>query len=159
MKPSYEELEQRIKVLEQALEASRDGICDWNIQTDKVYFSPAYLGMLGFSKNEKHDYSSFWANRIHPQDKEEVLRVNKECVDNKRQEFEVEFRMQAKDGQWRWIMGKGKVVSRDNQGRAIRMIGTHSDITIRKKMKTNFESCIWRWSSARQPSILPIPRG
>ncbi len=116
-----------------AMEATRDGIWDWNVQTDKVYFSPAYLAMLGYSMDEKHDCSSFWADRIHPDDKEEVLRVNMDCIENKREEFEVEFRMQARDGQWRWVMGKGKVVDRDNQGRALRMIGTHSDITIRKK--------------------------
>jgi PAS domain S-box-containing protein len=123
-----------------AMEASQDGIWDWNVQTDEVYYSPGYTAMLGFSPAEATAHISFWRERIHPDDLDHVLRMNQECLENRQETFEVECRMQTKDGGWRWILGRGKVVRRDQSGRALRMIGTHTDITERKQAEQDKET-------------------
>lgn len=119
--------------LELALEAVRDGVWDWNLQNDTVYYSPGYTAMLGYDSVEVPAHVTSWLDLIHPDDREKTLGVNQECIDNKRTVFEVEFRMQHKNGDWRWIRGRGKVTERNASGQAVRMVGTHSDISERKE--------------------------
>jgi len=121
--------EQRFKL---AMEATMDGLWDWNIQTDEVYYSPGYAAMLGYDSTEIPPHVSSWKDLIHPDDSNRASKVNLGCIENRCNQFKVEFRMRAKNGKWRWILGQGKSVERDNNGRAIRMIGTHTDITVRK---------------------------
>ena len=116
-----------------AVDASKDGIWDWNLDTDHVYYSPAYVTMLGYGPDEVPADSSTWADRIHPEDKDAALKANIDCIENRRDDFAVEFRMQAKNGEWRWILGRGKAVHRNAKGRAVRMVGTHTDITESKR--------------------------
>ncbi len=124
------ESEERFKL---AMEASRDGLWDWNVETGEVYYSPAYAAMLGYSPEEVPQRASFWMDHIHPDDRETAIRANNDCIEHACDDFEIEFRMLSKDGGWRWILGRGKAVGRDDQGRALRMIGTQTDITERKK--------------------------
>lgn len=112
-----------------AMEAAKDGIWDWNLDTDHVYYSPAYVTMLGYEPGEVPADSSTWADRIHPEDKDAALEANVDCIENRCDDFAVEFRMQTKNGEWRWILGRGKAVHRNANGRAVRMVGTHTDIT------------------------------
>jgi PAS domain S-box-containing protein len=70
---------------------------------------------------------------IHPDDCENAVRTNMDCIEGRREHFEVEFRMKAKSSGWRWILGRGKSTARNEEGRAHRMVGTHVDITERKK--------------------------
>jgi len=116
-----------------AMEATKDGLWDWNLNTNEVYYSPGYAAILGYEPGEIAAHASSWADRIHPEDKDAALKANMDCIENRRDDFEVEFRMQAKNGEWRWILGRGKAVGRDRNGRAIRMVGTHTDITERKR--------------------------
>ena len=116
-----------------AMEASRDGLWDWNISTGEVYYSPGYNAMLGYSSGELPAHFNSWLNLIHPEDKDAALEANMGCVENRRDAFVVEFRMQSKDGEWRWILGRGKAIRRDKNGRAPRLVGTHTDITERKQ--------------------------
>ena len=122
--------EERFKL---AMDASQDGIWDWNIKTDEVYLSPAYASILGYSLDEMPKKASLIMNFIHPEDIEITVQTNTHCIENRINNFDVEFRMQAKNGDWRWILGRGVAVTRDSDGRAIRMVGTHTDITVRKQ--------------------------
>ncbi len=120
-----------------SMEAVNDGIWDWDIRTDHVYYSPGYVRMLGYEAGEDAaDGEAWtgkaWAELIHPEDREQVLKANLDCIENRVESFAVEYRMQARDGSWRWILGRGRAVARDASGRAIRLIGTHQDITERK---------------------------
>ena len=76
-----------------------------------------------------------WTDRIHPDDRENTLRANNDCLYNRTASFEVEFRMKTKSGGWKWVLGRGKAVSRAADGKAIRLVGTHVDITERKQME------------------------
>lgn len=116
-----------------AMEANKDGIWDWNIKSDEVYYSPGYKAMLGYAVDEVPSHVESWLDLIHHEDRDRAFKANNDCIENKTANFEVEFRMQAKNGEWRWILGRGNAFERDENGRALRMIGTHTDITERKR--------------------------
>ena len=115
-----------------AMDATKDGLWDWDIVSDSGYFSPGYYRMLGYEPGEFPTSSESWLDLLHPEDRERAFQANINCVENRCESFEVEFRMQEKGGGWRWILGRGKAVSRDATGKATRLIGTHVDITERK---------------------------
>jgi PAS domain S-box-containing protein len=116
-----------------AMDATRDGLWDWDIVNDKVYYSPGYYEMLKYQPGEFVEKSSSWVERIHPEDRNRALSVNMDCIENRCDSFEVEFRMKAKDGSWVWILGRGKAIQRDHAGQALRLVGTHTDISERKR--------------------------
>ncbi|SMF09296.1 ABC transporter substrate binding protein [Desulfovibrio gilichinskyi] len=118
-----------------AMDASRDGLWDWNISTDDVYYSPGYKAMLGYKFNEVPSHVDAWVDLIHPADQDAAIEANTDCIENKTDSFEVEFRMQTKSGKWVWILGRGKAVERDETGRAVRVVGTHTDITEHKNIE------------------------
>ncbi len=116
-----------------AMEATSDGVWDWDLVTDDVYYSPAYFRMLGYDPEEFQGKANTWLHLIHPEDRERALAANKACIRNQSPSFSVEFRMRSSDGSWRWILGRGKAVRRDANGHALQMIGTHVDITASKQ--------------------------
>ncbi len=120
-----------------AMEAVSDGVWDWDVATDTGYFSPGYYRLLGYEPGAFPMTGRSWADLLHPDDRERAVAANRDCVENRRATVEVEFRMRARDGSWRWILGRGTAVQRDAQGRARRMIGTHMDITERKQAESD----------------------
>ncbi len=123
------ESEERFRL---AMEASSDGIWDADVTTGTGYLSPNYYRMLGYEPGEFTPVFQEWITLIHPDDKERVLSINQDCIENRCQSFEAEYRMKAKDGSWKWVLTRAKAVSRDAGGRALRIIGTHVDINARK---------------------------
>ncbi|MBM9613089.1 PAS domain S-box protein [Desulfobulbus rhabdoformis] len=116
-----------------AMEATKDGLWDWNIQEDSVYYSPNYWTMLGYEGKEKPQNANVWMEMLHPDDREAVLAANTDCIEGRCESFLVEYRLRSQDGSWKWIQGRGKAAARDENGRALRMVGTHVDISERKK--------------------------
>lgn len=112
-----------------ALEGNRDGVWDWNIQSGEVFFSPSYAAMYGFTNNELTSHESEWVKRLHPDDIHRVMTQVQEFLKSDQPTFYCEFRMQCKDGDWKWILSRGKLLSRDAEGKPLRMIGTHTDIS------------------------------
>ena len=123
------ESEERLRF---AMEATSDGLWDWDIRSGRVNYSPNYLKILGYQPGEFKMLAQSWEESIHPADRERVLQINLDCVENRVQNFEVEYRMRSKTGEWIWVLARGKAVSREESGQAIRLIGTHVDITERK---------------------------
>jgi PAS domain S-box-containing protein len=130
------ESEDRYKL---AMEAASDGIWDWNLVTGDVYYSPAYFRMLGYQPGELPGHAVTWSSLIHPDDRQRVLAVNQDCIKGDVPAFSVEFRMRSKEGDWRWILGRGRVVRRDGDGLALQMVGTHVDITGQKQKEKELE--------------------
>ena len=122
-----------------ALEGAGDGVWDWNVQTGEAFYSPRYKEMLGFAENEIGNTSEEWLKRIHPEDAPGVMTTLGSYLDGKTGSARVEFRMLCKDGSWKWIVGRGMVVSRDGYGKPLRMIGTNTDITERKQREAYIE--------------------
>jgi len=113
---------------EKAMEATRDGVWDWNGSTGECYFSPGCYRLLGYEPDEFSMTIEKWIGFMHPDDRAVTYHINKDCVENRADSFNVVFRMQHKSGGWKWILGRGRAVSRDAQGKLIRLVGTHSDI-------------------------------
>lgn len=131
------QIEQKLRKSEEqfslAMDVSKDGIWDRNVLTDEIYFNRRYFSILGFKSGELPSDMKSWSELIHEDDRDAVLDWNERCIMNECDEFEIEFRMQTKNNGWRWILGRGKAVARDEAGKASRMVGTHTDITERKK--------------------------
>lgn len=130
-------MDKRVRVSEErlqlAMEATGNGLWDWDIPTGGTYYSQGYCLMLGLEPQEFPEHFTGWLDLIHPQDRERAWKANQDCIHGEAETFAVEFRMRHKDGSWRWILGRGKSVARDAEGKAIRLVGTHADITDRKK--------------------------
>ncbi len=116
-----------------AMEAANDGIWDRDIQTDKMYYSPGYYRMLGYESLPLEMGLQSWSDLIHVDDRKKVSQAHDDCIEGRCDSFEAEFRMMHKSGEWHWILGRGKSVGRDANGRSVRMIGTHVDIDRLKK--------------------------
>jgi PAS domain S-box-containing protein len=117
-----------------AIEGSNDGIWDWNILKDEVYFSGRWKRMLGYDEQEiKNDFKE-WESRLHPEDKEHVFKEVENAFKNKNYSYAVEHRLKCKDGNYKWILARGKVIDW-NSDEPLRMAGTHTDISDRKEME------------------------
>ena len=115
-----------------ALEANSEGVWDWNIPTGKAYFSERYARILGYESSEfPTDYAG-WKELVHPDDFEMINQAHAAHIHDGK-EFCVEFRMRRKTGGWCWVRSRAIVIERDAGGNAIRMIGTHLDITEQKR--------------------------
>ncbi len=129
-----QELKERMEL---ALLGSNDGLWDWNIVDDSVYFSPRWKEMLGFSDEELPNELSSWAERIHPDDVDETWDAVHKNINGETEYYENVHRLRHKDGHWVWTLDRGKVQF-DEKGRAVRMLGTHTDITEDKKMQLQY---------------------
>ncbi|WP_051249808.1 ATP-binding protein [Maridesulfovibrio zosterae] len=121
-----------------ALRAVSDGLWDWDLKTNDVYFSPRYFEMLGYGPHEFPYILDTWTKLLHPDDKERVIKLVTAYLENfskqnKKTIYSVEFRMKTSNGEWKWILARGNVPIVDEKGSPIRLIGTHIDITERKK--------------------------
>jgi PAS domain S-box-containing protein len=109
------------------------GTWDWDIQSNQVLYNEYWAKMLGYELGELgHDLSVF-LNAIHPDDANRVWQLVEYHLQNNTPFFEGEFRMKTKDGKWKWIYDRGKVMEWDENGIPIRALGTHMDITQRKE--------------------------
>lgn len=133
---SRAKLEQRLYEAEErwrfALEGAGDGVWDWDIATGKVEYSARLKEMLGYTDEEMKNDLEAWTSRIHPDDFQRVMADVRAYCDGNKPAYINEHRLRRKDGRWKWILDRGKVVSRDAEGKPLRMIGTHTDIDRQK---------------------------
>ncbi len=114
-----------------AVEGARDGLWDWNLRTNEMYFSARWKAMLGHAEHEIGSQPEEWLSRVHSDDRERVQTATGRHVDGSTEYFEDEHRILQKDGGYRWVLSRGLAV-RDGEGRATRMAGSLTDITERK---------------------------
>ena len=124
------ESEERLRL---ALTAANQGLYDLNVQTGECIVSPEYARMLGYDPAEFRETNDAWRERLHPDDREEVYRTYEDYVAGRRDEYRVEFRQRTQSGDWKWILSLGSLISRSADGQPLRMLGTHTDITERKR--------------------------
>ncbi len=140
-KKSQEELAERIR-MQEALRVSEeryalsanganDGLWDWDLRSNNIYYSPRWKTQLGFSEVEIGSSPNEWFQRVHPQDLERLKLDVASHLDHTTSHFENEHRLLHKDGTYRWILCRGLAVW-DQTGLAQRMAGSHTDITDRK---------------------------
>ena len=132
------EYETRIQESEErfnfAMNATQDGLFDWDLITNAIYYSPGWKKMLGYEYDELPNDFSIWEKLTHPEDVKKSWKMQQELTSKKRDRFELEFKMKHKDGNWIDILSRATAVF-DVDGEAIRIIGTHVDISERKKLE------------------------
>lgn len=121
--------EERLRLV---LEASKDGFWDLDIEKDYLYVSPRWAEMLEYSPDELKMRFDAWTRLIHPDDYCQTMKAISDHLKGKTAQYEAEYRLLTKSGKWKWMLDRGKVVSRDENGRPLRAAGTCIDITERK---------------------------
>ncbi|WP_054759311.1 sensor domain-containing diguanylate cyclase [Methylomonas koyamae] len=117
------------------LEGAELGFWDWNIRTGEVLRNSRWAEMLGYSHDEIRHTTQQWTDFVHPDDREQAWQSILDVIEGRSPAHKLEYRMLHKDGSIRWILDQAKVMQRDAAGKPIRMSGTHSDITERKRLE------------------------
>ncbi len=118
-----------------ATEAAKVGVWDWNLRTNEFFLDPNIKARLGFADEEVASTAKGWLKHVHPEDRDGIVEVARACVDGEIPEYEFEHRTIHKDGSVRWSLVRGRVI-RDDDGRAVRMVGTNTDVTDRKQLES-----------------------
>ena len=122
-----------------AIEGAGDGLWDWNVPERTVFYSSAWKKMLGYSEDEVGNGLEEWQKRVHPEDLSLASASVQAYLDGKAPTYVSEHRVRCKDGSYKCVLGHGTVVSRDDAGKPLRVIGTQSDITERKRIAAELE--------------------
>jgi PAS domain S-box-containing protein len=128
-KQAVRESEERFNL---AIQGANDGLWDWDLKTNAVYFSPRWKSMLGYEQDDIADNVEAWEELLHPDDLEEAQATLKAYLDGETPQYRLEHRLRHKDGSYRWIVARG-VALRDAEGKPYRMAGSHADVTQRKQ--------------------------
>ena len=151
---------EKIKINEErfgfALDATNDGIWDWNLTTNTAYCNPAYFKMLGYEPDELgQDTQSHFIDLLHPEDKDRVLNTAHDHLLGDGI-YDIEFRMKAKDGSYKWVLSRGKRVAVDAAGDPLRAVGTHTNITERKHYEVSLQESESRFRNLADSSPVMI---
>ncbi|QTO22703.1 sensor domain-containing diguanylate cyclase [Burkholderia seminalis] len=117
-----------------ALTESGTGVWDRNVETGEIHYSPAWKAMLGYAPHELSNRIEDAYERLHPDDADDVKAAMLAHFESRTDSYEVEHRIRCKDGTYKWIRSRGKVIARDGNGRALRMVGTTTDITALREL-------------------------
>jgi PAS domain S-box-containing protein len=128
-----QELQEARQRLELALLAGRMGMWDWDVTSDQITWDTGWTDMLGYGHDEVRREYAFWREHVHPDDLARVEAAIRHNLDGLSPGYEVEYRMQRKDGAWIWTHSRGRVTERDARGRPVRMTGVQFDITEQRR--------------------------
>jgi PAS domain S-box-containing protein len=128
--------------LEMVLEATGAGVWEWDIPNGRAFVNDRALRMLGYDPAPEGLSQEFWTALIHPEDIEVVKATTRQAFRTPEGTFEAEFRIRRPTGDYAWLLSKGRVVERDPDGRALRMIGTNTDITAHKTLEAQLNQAL-----------------
>ncbi len=134
-----------------ALEGAGDGVWDWDMVTDQVFRSARWKEIYGYTNNEIEETSSAGRQLVHPDDLMHQIEDTQDYLHGKKDLYVSEYRLLCKDGTWKWTLSRGMVISRNADGKPLRMIGTHTDISERK----NAENQLFQLAHYDQITRLP----
>ncbi len=118
-----------------AIEGTNDSVWDWDIPSGRIFHDLRWSRMLGYAPGELEETDAGWRSLVHPDDAEENEAAVQAHFRGETPHYQHELRLRARDGTWRWILDRGKVVRRGADGQPLRMAGTHTDITERKLLE------------------------
>jgi PAS domain S-box-containing protein len=134
-----EELRVSEERLSLALQGANDGLFDWDLETNEVFYSPRWKSMLGYEDHEVDNHLSEWERLVAPEDKDRVWDHIQGYLRGERPAFESEFRMRHKDGSWVEVLSRAFAIRRPSDRQPIRVVGTHVDITERKQLQSQLQ--------------------
>ena len=112
-----------------ALEISGVGLWDWDISNNSVFYSKESIQIIGYNENELKNTAEAWNGKVHPEDKDAYYSGFKSHLKGEIDFYENEYRILCKNGSYKWILHKGKIIEKDENGKPSRIIGTHTDIS------------------------------
>lgn len=118
-----------------AVEGAGIGLWDWNLQNDTLRVDERWAAIRGYQLAEITPTREFWLQLVHPDDRPELSAMLKQYLNGEIPFYQAEYRTQTKDGQWKWILSRGKVVQWDETGKPVRLLGTQLDITDHKQLE------------------------
>jgi PAS domain S-box-containing protein len=130
---SYAALRKSEERFSLAMRGANDGLWDWDVRTGEVYYSPRWKGMLGYANDEIEPAFSAWERLVHPDDKPAAMKGVEAFLSGVLDKFEIEFRMRHKDGHYVDVLSRAFGVREVPGGPVVRIVGTHVDITGRKR--------------------------
>jgi PAS domain S-box-containing protein len=137
------------KKMQLALEAANEGVWEWDLVNDEVQYDDRYFEMLGFKREDLANVGNIWAYLIHPEDVEKYNEGFSKFLNDKSSKYEFKYRLKNAWGGWTWILDKGQVIEKDENGSPSRLIGVHVDITATmtktkeiEKLKNNLETAM-----------------
>ena len=131
-----EALQESRQQLALALEVGQLGFWDWEPPSGRVQYGGHWAAMLGFDASEIEPHVRAWEDLIHPDERTAVMAALSDHLDGRTEFYEYTHRLRHKDGSWRWILTRGQVVKRDAEGRPLRVVGTHADVTALNEAET-----------------------
>lgn len=120
-----------------ALESAGDGVWDWNLQTGEEYFSASIKSMFGYAEDDIDNLSAEFDARTHPDDVAQMELDRAAHFEGRAPMYRNEHRIRCKDGRWKWVLTRGVVIARGDNGLPLRMVGTHTDITELKEAEAH----------------------
>lgn len=132
-----------------AIQGTNDGIWDWHIPTNEVFFSSRWKSMLGFADDEINHHLEEWSKRVHPDDLPAVMAAVQAHFDQQTPFYLSEHRVQCKDGSYKWMLDRGQALW-DEAGNVVRMVGSYTDITERKEAELALQESEARFQAFMQ---------
>ncbi|MCP2730191.1 PAS domain S-box protein [Limnofasciculus baicalensis] len=162
----HQEAEEALRLSEErwqlALRGNNDGIWDWNVRSNEVFFSARWKEMLGFEDDEILNHLDEWAKRVHPDDLGWVMEAIKDHFVGKTPFYITEHRLHCKDGFYKWILARGQALW-DDAGNVMRMVGSHTDITEKREAEEALRDSEAKFraflESASEAIIVTNPKG
>ena len=130
-----DDLRQREPLLSFALNEATDGMWDWNLETDEVFFSPRLKQMLGYGPYEMAPVLESWKGKLHPEDVEQVMHAMEQHLQGQTSRYEAQYRLANRNGKYLWMEDRGMVCRTDDQGQPLRVVGMVHNINEQKELE------------------------
>lgn len=124
-------------LLRKTLDVTSDGAWDRNIETGDVYYGERWATALGYNEEDLQTGKIAWDKLLHPEDREKAILALRDHLDGKTENYEAEFRLRNSDNNYQWIHARGQIIEYDKEGKPLRFVGTHTDITARKRLESS----------------------
>ena len=145
--------EERLRL---AMQAAKQGFFDLNLRTDEAVVSPEYARMLGYDPGTFHASVATWRSRLHPEDREATYQAYRDYAAGQTDLYKAEFRLRTRQGNWKWILSTGQFTAWDEQGKPIRFLGTHIDISDRKRAEIALQNLMEGTAAALEETVMEL---
>lgn len=135
------------------------GFWDWNIVTGKVERNERWATMLGYTYQEMQETTNQWSDFVHPEDRERAWKSINDVLEGRSKLHSLEYRMMTKNGDYLWVLDQANVMKRDSQGKPLRMSGTHTDVTNRKRAEEKLKLAASVFTHARESITITDTQG